>query len=65
MLSNKVMPCFPVFEDNQDAVQLAQNPVTTQIRSTLTYVTIFFENFSARGTFRYCRFPPNFNMRTF
>ena len=22
------MPCFPVFEDNQGAVQLAQNPVT-------------------------------------
>ena len=28
MLPNKVMPCFPVFEDNQGAVQLAQNPVT-------------------------------------
>ena len=28
MLPSKVMPCFPVFEDNQDAVQLAQNPVT-------------------------------------
>ena len=22
------MPCFPVFEDNQGAVQLTQNPVT-------------------------------------
>ena len=22
------MPCFPVFEDNQGAVKLAQNPVT-------------------------------------
>ena len=28
MLHSKVMPCFPVFEDNQGAVQLAQNPVT-------------------------------------
>ena len=28
MLLSKVMPCFPVFEDNQGAVQLAQNPVT-------------------------------------
>ena len=28
MLPSKVMPCFPVFEDNQSAVQLAQNPVT-------------------------------------
>ena len=28
MLPGKVMPCFPVFEDNQGAVQLAQNPIT-------------------------------------
>ena len=28
MLPIKVMPCFPVFEGNQSAVQLAQNPVT-------------------------------------
>ena len=28
MLPSKVMPCFPVLEDNQGAVQLAQNPVT-------------------------------------
>ena len=26
MLPGKVMPCFPVFEDNQGAVQLAQTP---------------------------------------
>ena len=28
MLPSKVMPRFPVFKDNQGAVQLAQNPVT-------------------------------------
>ena len=28
MLPSKVMPCFPVFEDNQGAVQFAQNPVS-------------------------------------
>ena len=28
VLPSKVMPYFPVFEDNQGAVQLAQNPVT-------------------------------------
>ena len=28
MLPSKVMPCFLVFEDNQGAVQLTQNPVT-------------------------------------
>ena len=29
MLPSKVMPCFPIFEDNQSAVQLAQNPITS------------------------------------
>ena len=28
MLPGKVMPCFQFFEDNQSAVQFAQNPVT-------------------------------------
>ena len=28
MFPGKVMSCFPVFEDNQSAVQLAQNLVT-------------------------------------
>ena len=28
MLPGKGMPCFPVFEDNQGAVQLSQNPVS-------------------------------------
>ena len=28
MLPGKVMPYFPVFEDNKGAAQLAQNPVT-------------------------------------
>ena len=26
MLPGKGMPCFPIFEDNQSAVQLSQNP---------------------------------------
>ena len=28
MLPGKGMPCFPIFEDNQGAVQLSQNPVS-------------------------------------
>ena len=28
LLPGKAMPCFPVFEDSQSAVQLAHNPVT-------------------------------------
>ena len=37
MLPGKVMPCFPVFEDNQGAVQLAQNPI---MNSNLKYVYV-------------------------
>ena len=28
MQPGKGMPCFPIFEDNQDVVQLSQNPVS-------------------------------------
>ena len=28
MLPGKGVPCFPIFEDNQGAVQLSQNPVS-------------------------------------
>ena len=35
MLPVKSMPCFPVFKDNQDAVQLAQDPATTSISKHL------------------------------
>lgn len=28
MLPGKAVPCFPIFEDNQGAVQIAQNPIT-------------------------------------
>ena len=36
-VAREVMPCFPVSEDNQDAVQLAQNPITT---SNLKHVDV-------------------------
>ena len=41
MLPSKVIPCFPFFEDNQGAVQLAQNPVTNS-RSKNIYVRHYF-----------------------
>ena len=28
MIPGKGMPCFPVFEDNQGALQLSKNPVS-------------------------------------
>ena len=41
MLPSKVVPCFPVSEDNQGAVQLAQNPATNS-NSKHTYVRHHF-----------------------
>ena len=67
MLPIKVMPCFPVFEDNQGAVQLAlrRTRSRTQNQSTLAYVIIFFESLSARGTLRQYRFHLKSNMQAF
>ena len=49
MLPSKVLPCFSVFEDNQGAVQLAQNPVTNLNLKHIDVRHYFFENLSARG----------------
>ena len=38
MLPGKVMPCFPGFEDDQGAIQLAQNPVTN---SSPNHIDVF------------------------
>ena len=53
MLLDKAMPCFPVFEDSQGAVQLAaQNPVTTSNSKHFDVRYHFLENMSARGILR-------------
>ena len=41
MLPGKVMPCFPVFKDNQGAVQLGQNPVTNSKSKHITVLHHF------------------------
>ena len=53
MLPGKNMPCFPgFFKTIRVLYNLRRTRSRTQIRSTLTYVTIFFENVSARGILR-------------
>ena len=32
MSPGKGMPCFSIFEDNQGAVQLSQNPVSNELK---------------------------------
>ena len=48
MLPGKGMPCFLVFDDNQGAVQLAQNPVTNS-NSRHIDVRYHLEYSSTRG----------------
>ena len=58
MLPQVRMPCIPVFEDNEGAVQLAQNPITnSNSRSTSTYGTTFLENWQGgkKSLSRMCR----------
>ena len=52
MLPNKVMPCFPVFEKNQGAVQFAQNPVANLNLKNINVRHHFLRELSARGTLR-------------
>ena len=50
MSPSKVMPCFPFLKAIKVLYNLRRTRSRTQIRSTLTYVIIFFDNLSARGT---------------
>ena len=41
MSPGREMPCLSIFEDNQGALQLSQNPVSNSIQSTLTFAITF------------------------
>ena len=60
MLSNKVMPCFPVFEDNQDAVQLAQNPVTNSNSKHIDVRNHFLRELFRQGDIQVLQIPSEF-----
>ena len=60
MLPGKVMPCFPVFEDNEGAVQLAQNPV---INSNLKHIDVrhhFLQELVRQRDIKVVQFPSEF-----
>ena len=52
MLPRKGMPCFPVFEDNQGAVQLAQNSVTNSNSKHVVVGHHFRENTFTKEIFQ-------------
>ena len=52
MLPGKGVPCFPIVEDNQGAVQLSQNPVPNSNSKHIDVHHNFLESLFARGTFQ-------------
>ena len=49
MIPGTGMPCFPIFEDNQGAVQLSQNPVSTSNSNHIDVRHHFFRELVRQG----------------
>ena len=49
MLPGKEMPCFPIFEDNQGAVQPSQNPVSNSNSKRIDVCHHFWRELVRRG----------------
>ena len=49
MQPGKGMPCFPIFEDNQGAVELSQNPVSDSNSKYIDVRHIFFRELVRQG----------------
>ena len=60
MLPNKVMPYFPVFEDSQGAVQLAQNPATNSISKHIDIRHHFLRELVRQRDIKVVQVPPEF-----
>ena len=59
-LPSKVMPCFPVFEDNQDAVKLAQNPITNSNSEHIDVRHNFLRELVRQRDFKVVQVPSEF-----
>ena len=49
MIPGKGMPCFPVFEDNQGALQLSKNPVSNSISKHINVRHHFLKELVRQG----------------
>ena len=54
-----------VYQDNEGAVQLANNPLGSNVRSISTYDTIFYETRSGKGKSMYDMYCLMINMPIF
>ena len=60
MLPSKVMPCFPAFEENQSAVQLAQNPVKNLNSKHIDVLHHFLQELVRQGDIKVVQVPSEF-----
>ena len=60
MLRGKVMPCFPIFGDNQGVVQLAQNPSINSKSKHITARHHFLRELVCRKDITVVQAPPKF-----
>ena len=60
MLPSKVMPCLPVLEDNQGAVQLAQNPITNSNSKHIDIRHHFLRELVRQRDIKVVQVPPEF-----
>ena len=65
MLPSKVMPCFPVFEDYQGVVQLAQNPFTISSSKHIDVRLNFLRERVRQRDIKVVQVPSNSSKRTF
>ena len=60
MLPGKGMPCFPIFEDNQGAAQLSQNPVSNANSKHVDVRHHFFRELVRQGGISVSRVPSEY-----
>ena len=60
MLPGKGIPCFPIFENNQGAVQLSQNPVLNSISEYIDVRHHFFRELVRQGDISVNRVPSEY-----
>ena len=64
MLPGKGMPCFPIFEDNQGAVQLSQNPVSNSNSKYIDVRSHCLRKLVRQGDISVNHVPSDISMRT-
>ena len=60
MIPSKGMPCFPIFEDNQDALQLSKSPVSNSNSKHINVRHHFLRELVRQGDMSVNNFPSEY-----